>query len=56
MARNDVWAIRVAPDQHEMRRRLDQTRLLERRATFVGPDGDTVFVYRCNAVACLSGS
>jgi hypothetical protein len=56
MGRDDVWAVRVAPGQDEVRKRLDQARLLQRRASFVGPDGDAVFVYRCSAVACFSGS
>jgi hypothetical protein len=56
IGRNDIWAVRVGPGQDEVRKRLDQTRLLQRGAFFEGPDGDAVFVYRCRAVACLSGS
>jgi hypothetical protein len=56
MGQDDVWAVRVAPGQDEVRKRLDQVRLLQRRASFVGPDGDAVLVYSCSAVSCVSGS
>lgn len=56
MASGDVWAVRVGPGQDDLRQRLENARSLQRSASFVGPDGDAVFVYRCRAVACVSGS
>ena len=55
MGRDDIWAVRVARGQDEMRKRLALPLLLQRRASFEGPDGDVVFVYSCSAVACFSG-
>jgi hypothetical protein len=56
LANGELWAVRVAPSDDAQRGRLSGTRLLERVASFVGADGDAVFVYRCRAAACVSGS
>jgi hypothetical protein len=56
LGRGDIWAVRVGPGADDMRARLDQARLLQRRASFAGQDGDAVYVYSCSAVACFSGS
>lgn len=56
LALGDVWAVRIAPGDEAQRRRLDDTRFLERAAAFPSADGDVVFVYRCRAAACVSGS
>lgn len=55
MARGDMWAVRIRPGGNEMRKRLGAVALLQRRASFAGPDGDEVVVYSCSAVACFSG-
>jgi hypothetical protein len=56
LRQGDLWAVRVGPGEDAERLRLEQARQLQRRASFVGPDGDAVYVYGCSAVACVSGS
>ena len=56
MQAGDLWAVRVAPAQDGLRRRLERLRRFRPRASFAGPDGDAVFVYTCTGAAgCTSG-
>lgn len=54
LSTGDLWAVRIPAGDDAQRRRLDTVRM-ERAASFVGADGDAVFVYRCRAAACASG-
>ena len=56
LGEGDVWAVRVGPGEDAALRRLAQVQKLQRGVSFTGPDGDAVFVYRCRAAACVSGS
>ena len=53
----DLWAVRVAPGDAALRRRLEAMPSFARRASFEGAGGDAVYVYACSAEAgCRAGS
>jgi hypothetical protein len=56
LEQGDVWAVRIGAAEDAQRRKLAQARQMQRRAAFEAPDGDAVYVYRCSAAACFSGS